>query len=90
MSNEDYLNDLTEIKNLMRRSSRFLSLSGLSGILAGMYALIGAAIAHRYFMPQTDGYVTLHSHNFKMMLLILALIALASVVTAYFLTLKKA
>jgi hypothetical protein len=39
--------DLASIRNLMERSSKFLSLSGLSGILAGIYALIGAAIAYR-------------------------------------------
>jgi hypothetical protein len=31
---------------LMERSSKFISLSGLSGVLAGIYALIGAYIAH--------------------------------------------
>lgn len=34
--------DLQEIKNLMERSSRFLSLSGLSGISAGIVAILGA------------------------------------------------
>ena len=40
------IQDIQEIKNLMERSSRFLSLSGLSGISAGIVALIGAAIAY--------------------------------------------
>jgi hypothetical protein len=39
--------DLASIRNLMERSSKFLSLSGLSGILAGVYALIGAALAYK-------------------------------------------
>jgi hypothetical protein len=39
--------DLQEIKSLMERSSRFLSLSGLSGVSAGIFALIGAFIAYR-------------------------------------------
>ncbi len=43
---KDYLKDITEIKDMMNRSSQFLSLSGLSGILAGIYALIGAFIAN--------------------------------------------
>ena len=30
----------------MERSSRFISLSGLSGVMAGIYALIGAYVAH--------------------------------------------
>ncbi|GAL66234.1 hypothetical protein JCM19301_799 [Jejuia pallidilutea] len=46
MESKDYLKDISEIKNMMHKSSRFISLSGLSGILAGLYALIGAAIAY--------------------------------------------
>ncbi|MCB0461794.1 MAG: hypothetical protein R2816_06175 [Flavobacteriaceae bacterium] len=42
MKSKDYLKDLNEIKHLMNKSSRFMSLSGLSGILAGIYALTGA------------------------------------------------
>jgi hypothetical protein len=38
--------ELSTIRNLMERSSKFISLSGLSGILAGIYALIGAGIAY--------------------------------------------
>lgn len=45
MQAKNYLDDITEIKQMMHRSSRFLSLSGLSGVLAGIYALIGAYIA---------------------------------------------
>ncbi len=37
--------DLQTIREIMERSSRFLSLSGLSGILAGIWALVGVAIA---------------------------------------------
>ena len=44
---EQYLNDLREIKDIMNRSSRFISLSGLSGVAAGIYALIGAFFAYR-------------------------------------------
>ena len=43
--NKDRLNDLQEIKQMMERSSRFISLSGLSGIAAGICALIGAFFA---------------------------------------------
>jgi len=41
----DSLQDVKDIKRLMERSSRFISLSGLSGISAGISALAGAAIA---------------------------------------------
>ncbi len=46
MEAKDYLKDIQDIKQMMSKSSQFLSLSGLSGILAGIYALIGAFIAN--------------------------------------------
>ncbi len=42
---EDSLQALKEIKSMMERSSRFVSLSGLSGIAAGVSALVGAFFA---------------------------------------------
>lgn len=45
---EDQLKALGEMRDLMNRSSRFLSLSGLSGVFAGMFALIGAGAAWFY------------------------------------------
>jgi hypothetical protein len=44
---KDYLKDISQIRDLMERSSSFISLSGLSGVLAGIYALIGSYIAYR-------------------------------------------
>ncbi len=46
MESSKYLEDIASIKTMMSRSSRFMSLSGLSGILAGVYALVAAVIAH--------------------------------------------
>ncbi len=40
------LQDLQHIKNMMERSSRFISLSGLSGIAAGICAMVGAWLAY--------------------------------------------
>lgn len=48
-SEQKYIRDLSEIRSMMERSSRFLSLSGLSGILAGLYALGGAYFAHAFY-----------------------------------------
>jgi len=42
---EQSLETLQDIKRMMERSSRFISLSGLSGVSAGICALIGAYIA---------------------------------------------
>jgi len=51
-SHNQSLETLTEIRDLMQRSSKFLSLSGLSGIFAGIVALGGALVA--YLRLKTD------------------------------------
>ncbi len=51
---EQSIDDLQHIKKMMERSSRFVSLSGLSGISAGLCALIGAWVAHPYVFGQKD------------------------------------
>ncbi len=89
MSEKDYLKDISEIKELMNRSSRFISLSGLSGIFAGSYAIIGALIAYFFLLPKGE-YVVLHSWNFKMLIALLVGVAVLSVVTAWLLTTRKA
>jgi predicted lysophospholipase L1 biosynthesis ABC-type transport system permease subunit len=48
----EHLQTLTEIRSLMERSSKFLSLSGLSGVSAGIIALIGATVV--YVRLRTD------------------------------------
>ena len=45
--NRHHLKGLTEIRSLMERSSSFISLSGLSGISAGIMGLIAAFILHQ-------------------------------------------
>ncbi|MBT8319083.1 MAG: hypothetical protein KJP01_03055 [Gramella sp.] len=96
MENEKYLQDLTEIKNMMNRSSRFISLSGLSGVFAGIYAIMGAIIA-RIIMDD-------HGSNFSRsildnsispdLIIQLSLVAAAVLIlalgTAVFLTTRKA
>lgn len=90
MSEKDYLKDIGEIKNLMNRSSRFISLSGLSGVFAGIYAIIGSVIAFLYLFPNPGEYLTLHSWNFKLLLILLASVLILSIITAYLLTSRKA
>lgn len=90
MESKDYLKDISEIKELMNKSSRFISLNGLSGIMAGIYALIGATIA--FWLVTTSGkdFLILDSKVFRMVMLDLFLIAFLSIVTAIYLTTKKA
>ena len=90
MSAEEYLKDISEIKSLMKKSSRFISLSGLSGILAGIYALIGAVIAYTLVNSNGTGHLTLDGEVFKLVLLYWVLLIILSIGTAIFLTTKKA
>ncbi|MDX1943512.1 MAG: hypothetical protein SFU99_23300 [Saprospiraceae bacterium] len=53
MENSKHFDDLGQIRSIMERSTKFLSLSAWAAILAGVYALIGAFFAYRliYFAP---------------------------------------
>lgn len=90
MIEQDYLKDISEIKNLMNRSSRFISLSGLSGIFAGSYAIIGAVIAYLYIFPESGEYLTLESWNFQALIALLISVAVLSFVTAFLITTRRA
>ncbi len=48
-----HLDDLAQIRAIMERSTKFLSLSAWSAILAGVYALVGAYVGYRiiFFSP---------------------------------------
>ena len=63
MENESYLNQLAEIRSMMERSTKFMSLAGWSGVLAGIYALIGTYLAHYIFGFQPDQFEYTFSYN---------------------------
>jgi len=44
---KEHLANLEQIRSLMERSSTFMSLSGISGIIAGIAALLGAGVAYQ-------------------------------------------
>ena len=46
MNNQEALNTLNDIRNMMEKSTRFVSFSGLSSIVIGIYACIAAIIAY--------------------------------------------
>jgi hypothetical protein len=48
--------DIQAIREIMERSSKFLSLSGLAGIFAGVCALIGAAVAWFFIFDSGQEY----------------------------------
>jgi hypothetical protein len=60
----DSLNDIRDIRRIMERSSRFISLSGFSGVAAGLCALVGAAIAkYVVFDDYYKGYTEIRIGN---------------------------
>jgi tryptophan-rich sensory protein len=95
---EKYLQDISDIKNMMNKSSQFISLSGLGGIMAGIYAMIGAYIAHGMIEKcntynvngNYDDIITLQSTLFRSIIFIAFGVLFFSIVTAILLTYNKA
>ncbi len=100
MEAKNYLEDLKDIKLMMAKSTQFISLSGLSGIIAGVYALLGAYLANIYIenyykILQTAKFnlesYKLNTYDLKLKLVSISMIVLiASIITAYFLMVSKA
>src|SRR6188474_2933759 len=99
--NQQPLETLQDIKRLMERSSRFISLSGLSGIAAGICALAGAWFANKELAPYygnhrvrgdfLDGYEGEDFPQLKFRLLVIAAAVLvAALVSAFYFTWRKA
>ncbi|GAA4318465.1 hypothetical protein GCM10023115_44360 [Pontixanthobacter gangjinensis] len=97
MENNKYLQDLSEIRNMMNRSSRFISLSGLSGVFAGCYAIIGALLAKSILSGReaVSNYEAISPINIdeiisRQLTLIAIAVLLLAIGTAIFLTTRKA
>lgn len=84
------LEDIKAIREMMEKSSKFLSLSGLSGILAGVTAIAGAAFAYFYLLR--DPSMTDYSRVQELMILLAdALIVLfVSIAFGFYFTWRKA
>jgi hypothetical protein len=91
---EQYIEDLQEIKSMMNRSSKFISLSGLSGVAAGVAALGGAWWAHETVYSDKDniGYrmEILPREELNQILLIAAVTAVVAFVSGVYFTSRKA
>ena len=77
MNKDKALESVFEIKELMEKSSKFISVSGLAAILAGIYALAGAYIATQVIT--SDMYL---SDTLKLMAIIAMSVLAAAAVTA--------
>ena len=99
MNNNTNIEDLKHIRSMMERSSKFLSLSGFSGIAAGTIALAGAAIA--YFVVFKQGMVKYDEYmralggwstaSIRIQMAILAILVLVCAIgAAWYFSLRKA
>lgn len=91
----DYQSDIASIRSAMERSAKFLSLSGLSGVLAGVYALIGAAsVYYMIYYPQSpfgSRFNFVNEKTIVVKLMVIAAIVLAlSIATAFIMSQRKA
>ncbi|MFK7032528.1 hypothetical protein [Flavobacterium oreochromis] len=89
MDSKNYLQDIKDIKQMMSQSSQFISLSGLAGVLAGIYALIGASYVHLLLQNCTYS-ITIDSLIFKKIIITAIIVLISSLATAFLTTLKKA
>lgn len=55
--NQKHQEDLAHIRSMMERSSRFISLSGLSGVFAGLSALLGGLYVYQLFKANGMDYL---------------------------------
>lgn len=85
---EKYLNDISEIKNMMSKSSQFISLSGLSGVTAGIYALIGVYVVNQLII-NSESTITCNSKTFQFIIITAVLVLFFSVITSLLLTYRK-
>jgi uncharacterized membrane protein YidH (DUF202 family) len=85
---EESLQAIHDIRGMMERSARFLSLSGWSGIWAGGTALVGAAIGHEWLLPvlreQNDSFGA-----YTKPLIVAILIFIVAFAGAYYFTWRK-
>ncbi len=97
---QEQLDSIKAIRSMMERSSRFLSLSGLSGVIVGLMAIAGVIIAYAFLgldinqpgyynkMLNIDG--SLNYSVFRFLLTELFLLLIIALATAIFLSMRKA
>ncbi|QCK14570.1 hypothetical protein [Mangrovivirga cuniculi] len=91
---EKYIDDLKDIREMMNRSSRFISLSGMSGVCAGIFALIGSYLTYDLIytdVEQLGSYrLSLTSDQSTKLMVIGAVVFFAAIFSAIFFTVRKA
>ncbi len=92
---QEYEKDIASIRTMMERSVKFISLSGLSGIISGIYALIGATLAYLllYYPYSPFGFRFYYVNEQAVMLKLLTvavLVLIFSIGTGFWLSSRKA
>ncbi|TXK52644.1 hypothetical protein FVR03_00885 [Pontibacter qinzhouensis] len=91
----EHLATLQEIRNIMDRSSRFISLSGLAGVFAGIFALAGAAVVKWYLSTHNIKYRTaiasgLNTEVIIFLVSVALLVMVLAIAAAIYFTTRKA
>ncbi|MDO9184514.1 MAG: hypothetical protein Q7W13_00775 [Bacteroidia bacterium] len=90
---KEHLQTITDIRSMMERSSRFISLSGLSGVFAGIFALCGAYAAYIKLNSLNGIYRLLNDSAFMDVVVFLLVdafvVLLASVAVGIMLTIRS-
>ena len=87
---ENYLSEIKEIRKIMTESNRFMSLSGLAGILVGIYALIGSWIAYKVvYFPFSMFRKVYVGQAFDNLILIAAIVLFSALSTGVWLTWRR-
>lgn len=94
MDSKNYHEDLSHIRSMMERSSRFISLSGLSGVVAGLAAIIGAVYVYFVFQREGIDYFDgdrniFGKHLVNELVMIGAVILVVAILSGYILTANK-
>ncbi len=97
---QEQLDSIKAIRSMMERSSRFLSLSGFSGVIVGLMAIVGVMVAYAFLGLDIDqpGYYiklmnidgSLNYSVFRFLLTELFLLLIIALATAIFLSMRKA
>lgn len=83
----EYEKDLSSIRSLMERSVKFISLSGISGVIAGVYALAGVAMAYSIL---GDARGASFEQSVRNMILTATVVLVASLATGVWFSYRKA
>lgn len=93
MESKNYHEDLSHIRSMMERSSRFISLSGLSGVFAGLAAIIGVAYVFYVFdregLDYFNGERIFSRQIVNELVLTAAVILIVAILSGYFFTANK-